>query len=593
MAETIRRNSAVRRWIFPESAVPERQAAELARTLRISPVLARLLLRRGFDTPDAADAFLTRNLMQLNDPATLPDIDAAVKRVQRAVEKGERILLFGDYDADGLTATALMGRFFRTLKEFTRGNFTVECRVPQRAHGYGLSPESVALLLEWKPDLLITLDNGISAHDALDAFAQRGIDCIVVDHHHVGETLPRAVAVVNPKRRDSAYPFDDLCGAGIAFKFAWALAVAFSKSRKAAPELRHFLLDALALAGIGTIADVVPLVRENRVIAHQSLVALGRSQWPGLKALLRNAAVEGLPRCSDVGFRIGPRLNAAGRCGDVAEALELLLTDDAARADALAAKMEQYNTERQGIEQAILEDARRQALLALQADAGLAGLVLSSDGWHPGVIGIVASRIVEEFYRPTLMLSVDGASGLARGSGRSISGFHLAEALANSATLLLTHGGHAAAAGLSLNAANIDAFRSGFAAHARGNLSDEQMVPRLMLDEEVRLSELNGALCEELERFEPCGMGNPRPLFAARGVMLAGKPTLMGRDESHVSFFGRQQSASLRCIGFRFADQFNALVDLSKAPLDLAFRPQINTFRGNSSVELVLEAFRG
>jgi len=591
MATTERRRATPHRWVFPNGSLDVSHVDAYARSLRVSPLVARLLLRRGFDTSISADAFLARKLTQMHDPALLPDIEPAVKRIQLAVDRGEKIVLFGDYDADGITATALLGRFLVTLKRFVRGTFEVECRVPQRAHGYGLSSDAVKGILDRKPKLLITLDNGVSSHDALDEFAAAGVDCIVVDHHHVAETLPKAVAVVNPKRKDSRYPFSELCGAGIAFKLAWALAVAFSKSTKVAPELREFLLDALAYAAIGTIADVVPLVDENRILAHQGLVALSRTQALGLKALIQHAAIEGSPKASDVSFRIAPRLNAAGRCGEVDEALTLLMTDDAGVAQELAAKLEQYNSERQGIEQRILEEARGQALQAMAKNP--CALVLASGDWHQGVIGIVASRIVEEFYRPTMMLALDKTLGTARGSGRSIHGLHLAEALASAATHLKTHGGHAMAAGCSLANEHVEAFREALAAHASTRLSGELLQPSLRVDDSISLRELSPAVCDELDALEPFGSGNPRPLFAAEGVALVGKPSLMGRDESHVTFFARQEKTSIRCVGFHWADRFNKLVDVAGAgAFQLAFRPNINDFRGQRNVELVLEAFR-
>jgi len=591
MAVFERRRAAPHRWVFPSESLDAAHVEAYAQSLRVSPLVARLLLRRGFNTSVTADAFLARKLTQLHDPALLPDIDVAVKRIQQAVDRGEKIVLFGDYDADGITSTALLGRFLITTKRFLRAKFEVECRVPQRAHGYGLSKEAVSGILACGPKLLITLDNGISAHDALDEFAAAGVDCIVVDHHHCGETLPRAIAVVNPKRKDSKYPFSELCGAGIAFKLAWALAVAFSKSTKVAPELREFLLDALAYAAIGTIADVVPLVDENRILAHQGLVALNRTKAVGLRALIQHAAIDGPPRASDVSFRIAPRLNAAGRCGEVDEALTLLLTDDAAEAQTLAAKLEQYNSERQGIEQRILEEARAQALLAMAQNP--AALVLASGDWHQGVIGIVASRIVEEFYRPTVMLSLDAAMGTARGSGRSIHGLHLAEALESAAGFLKTHGGHAMAAGCSLSSEHVDAFRAALASHAAERLKGEMLQPSLRVDDSISLRELTPTVCDELDALEPFGSGNPRPLFAAEGVALVGKPSLMGRDETHVTFFARQEKTSLRCVGFHWAERFNNLCDAAGAgALQLAFRPNINEFRGQRNVELVLEAFR-
>ncbi len=594
MASTAKPTAAPARWQFAAPVGVDAAAIDaLARALKLSPIVARLLVRRGVENAEQAEKFLSRRFDLLHDPALLPDIVPAVARIARAVEKGERIVLFGDYDADGITATALLARFFALLKQQSRYAFHVDARVPERKHGYGLSPEAVESIRARKPELLITLDNGISAHDALDKLAESGIDCIVVDHHHVHGELPRAVAVINPKRRDSNYPFNELCGAGIAFKLAWALAVHFSQNKKVTPEFRTFLLDAIALAGMGTIADIVPLTDENRVLAHQGLLALNRTRSPGLCALIETAQLKGPVKASDVGFRLAPRLNAAGRCGEVSEALELLLTDDPIRAAELAAMLDRYNAERQDIQTRIAEEARHQALKLLEKGPERRALVLDSADWHHGVIGIVASRIVEEFHRPALLLAIDAETKLARGSGRSIRGLHLAEALTHQKDLLLTFGGHAAAAGLSLHAKNIDAFRIAFEKTAMSLLNAEDMLPRLGIDEQITMAELSEKLCGELEQFEPFGMGNPRPTLAVLGVSMSAPPKLFGKTEEHLSFFAREGKVSRRVVGFGCGEQFNTLCDLTASgPIDVAFRPQLNTFRGETSVELVMEAFR-
>ncbi|MBE7465112.1 MAG: single-stranded-DNA-specific exonuclease RecJ [Planctomycetes bacterium] len=577
------------RWLEAKAAAIG--AAEiLARELKLTPLFARLLARRGFSDAAAADAFLQTRLDALHDPAGLPDMAQAVARIRLAVEHQEKIVLFGDYDVDGVSSAALMARFFRVL-----GYAPVTALVPERdSGGYGLSAPAVQRIKAAQPKLLITLDNGTSAHAALEDLAAAKIDAIVVDHHQLPpEGLPRACAVVNPQRNDHAYPFRELCGAGLSFKLAWALAQAFSKSAKVSPAFREFLLDALGFAALGTIADVVPLVGENRILAAQGLRALGRSSAPGVTALLRQAKIEGLPNASDVGFRIGPRLNAAGRCGQAAEALELLLTEDSARAEELAAKLEVLNIERQGIEERILNAARAQALARLSEPDPPRALVLTSADWHVGVIGIVASRIVEEFHRPVLLLALDEAEGVARGSGRSIKGFNLAEALAAGGELLLTHGGHAAAAGLSVASAQIEAFRTTFESVAAERILPEQLHASLEVEAFVPLGEVTSEFCRELERLEPCGMGNPRPVLAARGVRIAGQIAPMGANEQHVSFFAGQNGTVLRAVGFGMGEHFNALCDLSKSEgFEIAFRPQLNTFRGETKVELHLRAFR-
>lgn len=589
-----RRRATPGRWEIATQDVSSPLLRELAGSLKISQLCARILLRRGITDLQSADDFLSRRMDLLREPQTLPDMAAAIARTAEAVEKNQRIVLFGDYDVDGVTATTLLTRFFTLLKAQTRKTFEVIPLVPERKDGYGLSAAALKRILDHKPDLVITLDNGVSAVDAIAELKRRSIGCVVIDHHQPGEQLPPADAVINPKRTDvtPAYPFTELCGAGVTYKFAWALAVHYSQNKRVSPEFRTFLLDAQALAALGTLADVVPLVDENRVLAYYGLTALERTKMPGLAALRNICKLDGKLRPNDVTFRIAPRINAAGRCGQASEALELLLTDDAARAAELAGVLDAYNTERQNIELGILEDARRQAQEQLLRLPDSRAFVLESANWHLGVIGIVASRIVEEFYRPTFLLFVDKEKGLAQGSGRSIRKLHLYDALSASRQHLRTYGGHAAAAGLTLEIDNIALFRNGFHDAVSSLLAPEDLIPVLHVDEQIGLANIGLQLCADLEKFEPCGAGNPRPTLAVLGVTLPAAPKMMG-NERHISFYVRQQNATRRVIGFNAADHFNTLCDLSSGGvIDLAFRPQLNTFRGETTAELVLEAFR-
>ena len=600
------RPTAHRRWEFAPRSTDDAAIRALASGLKISEISARILFNRGFTSAPAAEGFLSRRMDLLHDPAKLPDIEKAVARIAEAIEKKQRIVLFGDYDADGVTATALLARFFNFLNGKPPLRVAFDAMVPERKNGYGLGAQAVQDVLARKPALLITLDNGISAVEAIDALNAAGVDCIVVDHHLPGDTLPRAVAVINPKRTDAgnSYPFSELCGAGVTFKLVWALAVHFSQNKKVTPDFRQFLIEAMALAAIGTVADVVPLIDENRVLVHHGLKMLLSTTQPGLRALLEISRL--IPGRSDkfakektaispgdVGFRLGPRINAAGRCGSAADALELLLTNDPARAAELAQKLEAFNGERQKIEEGIIAEARAQAQETLAARPLCCGFVLGSDGWHQGVIGIAASRIVEEFYRPVLLLAINRESGVAHGSGRSIRNLNLHDAMQRSREHLITFGGHAAAAGLTIRAENIDAFRTHFESAVFGMVGEDDLIPRMHIDTRIEMAQLTPKLCEELELFEPCGMGNPRPTLAVCGVEMPAPPRLMGRDEKHVQFFARQGTNSRRVVAFNFAEHFNALCDCTQTrALDIAFRPQLNTFRGESNVELLLEAYR-
>ena len=596
------RSFAACRWEFSALSCNEARVAALAAELRISPLSARILLQRGCVEPGVATAFLSRRMDLLHDPAKLPDMALAVGRIAEAVDKKQHIVIFGDYDADGVTSTALLARFFRFLSRKPGMRVNFEALVPERKQGYGLSLEALLGILARKPDLVITLDNGTTAHEAIDTLRAQGIDCIVADHHLPGETLPRALAIINPKRCDAgnSYPFGELCGAGVTFKLVWALSVHFSQNKKVSPEFREFLLEAMVLAAIGTVADVMPLIDENRVLVHHGLKLLPHTKLPGLRALLEIARLLPLDRNDgggispgDIGFRIGPRLNAAGRCANASDALELLLTDDPARGTELARKLDGLNAERQGIEETILREARAQAQATLEQRPACRGFVLSSADWHQGVIGIAASRIVEEFHRPALLLTINTERGMAHGSGRSIAKLNLYDALHGASAHLTTFGGHAAAAGLTLECGKIDVFRAVFEAVVSTLISEEDLTPRLRVDGRVEMAQLTAGLCSELELFEPCGAGNPRPTLALCGVELPAPPRLMGSGEKHVQFFARQSGQARRVIAFNGAGHFNALCDFTrKHSLDIAFRPQLNTFRGESSVELLLEAYR-
>lgn len=586
-SSSTRRKAFPTRWLVHEAAAPEAIAA-LRGALNVSAPFAQILSRRGLAEPASAEAFLLAKLDALHDPAALPDMAAAVARIEEAVARKQRVALFGDYDVDGVSATALMAGFFRVLR------FPVEALVPERDQGgYGLSPQAVERLLALKPDLVITLDNGIAAHAALSQLRDAGVDAIVVDHHHVGEALPPALAVINPKRADSTYPYDELCGAGLAFKLAWASAQAFSHNAKVTPEFRAFLKDALALAALGTLADVVPLTGENRILAAHGLKTLARPAAPGLGALLDVCQIDGALNAYDVGFRLAPRINAAGRCGQAADALELLLTQDVARARELAAKLDALNRERQAIETRIWTQARTEALARLAAEPAPRALVLDAPDWHPGVIGIVASRIVEEFHRPAVLLSHESETGAARGSGRSIRGFHLAEAFEACAEWLPSHGGHAMAAGLTVKLADLPAFRVALEREASDRLRDEDLQPQVQAELALPLKDVTEAFCAELRRLEPCGAGNPRALIAALGVGVAGRPKPLGQEERHVTFFAKQDETVLRAVGFGMGERFNQLcAQAESGALDLVFRPELNTFRGTTSVELHVQAFR-
>ncbi|MBI4410096.1 MAG: single-stranded-DNA-specific exonuclease RecJ [Gemmatimonadetes bacterium] len=542
----------------------------LVDSLQLPEPLCRLLVLRGCGSESAAKRFLRPRLDQLHDPFALTGMDAAVERLQRALDRNETILVHGDYDVDGMCAAALYAHTLRSL------GARVEAFVPRRlVDGYDLGPAGVRTAVESAASVILTADCGIVAHDAVEAARAAGIDVVVTDHHTPGATLPVAVAVVNPNRADCAYPDKALAGAGVAFKVCQALVSA----RGVDPEPLWYRLDLVALA---TIADLAPLVGENRVLAHYGLRVLGQTRSPGLRALIRRAGLADRPRlvASHVSHILAPRLNAIGRMGDAGQGVRLLLTESEAEAERLADELEEQNRTRQATDRDIL----RQALGMLERDFEPDrdyGVVLGSAEWHPGVIGIVASRVVERIHRPTVLLALDAVPGRARGSARSIPVFHLYDALNACAQHLERFGGHRHAAGLEIRHERIELFRQAFNAQARAVLTPDDLVPEVEVDLELRLGDAHHDLHRYLRYLGPFGVANPSPVFAARGVTVAGYPRIV-RDE-HIKLELVQDGVRLPGIGFRLAERLRDL-DVSRGPIDIAF--QLHEDRWNGRVQL-------
>ncbi|MCC6741582.1 MAG: single-stranded-DNA-specific exonuclease RecJ [Planctomycetia bacterium] len=572
-----------RRWqVAP--AHPER-AERLARALSVSPIVGQLLINRSIEDPAAASLFLRVQLDHLHDPFLLREMHKAVDRLQRALRDNECILVFGDYDVDGVTGTSLMVQFFRTLGKEVR--FYIPHRVQE---GYSLSRAAIQKFAEEGVKVLVTVDCGTTNIEEVRLAQQLGMDVIVTDHHEPMAVLPPALAVLNPKMQDSGYPFPGLCGAGMAFKLVWALAKGLHGHHRISGPLAHFFADSMGLVSLGTIADVAPLVGENRVFATYGLAALGGSQAPGIQALLKSAGLEGTPlNAGHVGFRIGPRLNAGGRMGSATVGVELLLTDSPERAETIVADLEAANTERQKVEAAILE----QALKMVEEEHDLENdpvIVLADDRWHSGVIGIVASKIAERYYRPAILIALKDGKG--KGSGRSIPAFHLYDALATCRDLLNAFGGHSHAAGLEIQRENVPAMRQRLNEFARNALKADDLVPRLAIDAEIHLEHLTREAVREIQLLEPHGHGNPAPVLATSNLRIAGEPRVIGKTGDHVSFYVVQGKASVKAIGFGMSDRFEELSLNRRRPLSLAFAPIINEWQGRESVELQVKDFR-
>jgi single-stranded-DNA-specific exonuclease len=560
------------------------QVARLARGANLPELVARLLVQRGQGEPAAAARHLDAAMGSLHDPALLPGLEEASERLARAVRDGETILVHGDYDVDGVCGTALLVELFRLL-----GARAVPYIPNRLSDGYSFGAHSVAEAVAREARLVVSVDNGTSAAATIAELAALGIDTIVTDHHEPphGGVLPAATALVNPKLAHSRYPFRELCGSGVAFKLAWGVCQAHSGARRVREDLRAFLTDAMAFVALATVCDVVPLIDENRVLARHGLRALAATRRAGLRALLARCELTGRVLCAeDVAFKIGPRLNAAGRLGSASRALELLTSRDEGRARDLAGELESLNLERRRIEGEILSAAV--AAAAPFADAREHPvLVLAGQGWHQGVVGIVAARLVQRFARPALVIGLAGDEG--RGSARSVPGFDVLAALHGGAAHMLRYGGHAQAAGCEVRADAIEALRAAVNARA-GELAPARAQPRaLEIDAEVCLERMGPELMGQIDRLEPFGQDNPQPVFLARDARLAEPARAVGAERTHLLVRVRRGERVLKAMAFGLGARLDEL--RSGTPLHLVYSPRWNTFRGERNLELVLHDF--
>jgi len=529
-----------RRWLLP--AHHPRLAESLAAALRIGLPAAKTLVNRGLADPDAARRFLAPSLEDLHDPMTMRDMPQAVERLLRAIHEHEKILIYGDYDVDGTSSVVLL------TKAIKRAGGAVESHVPHRLKdGYGMRADVVEAFAEQGVKLIVSVDTGIRAAEVVRRANQLGIDVIVTDHHLPEIELPPAVAVLNPNRPDCAYPEKNLCGAGVAFKLAQALLGALGWPDA---NVRGYCESLLKIVAIATVADVVPLTGENRVIVKHGLDGLRSVLNPGLRALLDVAGfADGTaPSSRQVGFQIAPRINAAGRMDTAQTVIELFLTKDPARAREIAQQLHDQNAERRKV-----EDKIRELCESTEVDASAAALVYYAEHWHRGVLGIVASRLVERLNRPVFVLGRNHEDGLAQGSGRSIPAFHLLEALESMADLFVKFGGHKHAAGVTLDPANVDKFRERFNAYGLAHLQPEDFQPRMEIDGVLELKEIDEAAVNELFTLAPFGHGNPPPLFAALDVEIASPPVVM--KEKHLRLTVRQNGHPLTIKAWNLADR--------------------------------------
>lgn len=544
----------------------------LAEALAVSPLTARVLLQRGVESVAAGEAFLRERLAALPDPFLLLGMEAAVSRLTRALADGEAIAVHGDYDVDGITATALLVEFLRAA------GGRVDYHIPLRLKdGYGLSADALEQAAHAGIKVVVSVDCGVSAHAEAELARNLGIDLIITDHHQPPEPLPVACALINPHQPHCPFPDKHLAGVGVAFFLLVGLRSRLREqgwfTARREPDLRH----ALDLVALGTIADIVPLIGVNRLLTRVGLQVLAGSRI-GIQALRKVAGVDTVD-CAAVGFRLAPRLNAAGRIEDAALGVELLLSADAAQAAAIAARLDACNRERQEIERHTLRAAQE---MAAQLPDATRSIVLASADWHPGVIGIVASRLVEQFYRPTILLAID--NGIARGSARSTREIHLYRSLHDCAEVLDGFGGHAAAAGMTLQAGNIAALADRFEAVVRQQAPEWQM-PTIEHDGDLQLEDFDEATALELAALAPFGMGNPTPTFRLTDVAVLGVREV---GEGHLQFSARQDGYSLRCIAFGMAARRDEL----HGPLDLLVTPGINVWKGRRELQLRVRDWR-
>ncbi len=561
-----------KRWV--ERPTDAGQTAILAAELGLMPLTARVLIHRGLSTPEVAHGFLHAKLKSLPDPDLLPDMEIAVARLEQALVRGERIAVHGDYDVDGITGTALL---VESLRAF---GAAVEYHIPSRmTDGYGLSGEAINRAAHAGCSVVLSVDCGVSAQVEADLANELGLDLIVTDHHQPPEQLPACFALVNPHLPGNRFPWPDLAGVGVAFFLLLSLRRRLRAngwfSERSEPDLRQ----GLDLVALGTIAEMVPLGGVNRILVRFGLQLLDQGQRPGIAALKRVAEVTKVT-CGTVGFRLAPRLNAAGRVDDATLGVKLMLGAGDGPIVELAAHLDCCNRERQQLEELTLHEA---IAAVEEGGSGKHSLVLAAEDWHPGVIGIVASRLVERYYRPTVMIAL--ADGAGKGSARSVHGFHLFAALGRAASSLDSFGGHAAAAGLSLKAERVDDFRHDFERIAAAELNADDLIPRLEYDGEVDLAELQMSAVVQLAELAPFGIGNPQPSFVCRNLEPI-SPQIVG--EKHLRFKVSSGGVQLGCIAFGMADRFDQL----QGPIDLLFRPEINSFRGRDSVQLQVADFR-
>lgn len=555
-----------KKWVYKPKH-QEETATQLAESINVDPLVARLLLSRGIRTFEEAREFFRPDLSLLHDPFLMKDMEKAVTIIDRAIRSQDRILIYGDYDVDGTTAVALVYRFFKHLYD------QVGYYIPDRhSEGYGLSMQAIDWAVENGYGLIVTLDCGITANEQVAYANERGLTVIITDHH-LPATLPEAAAILNPKQADCPYPFKELSGCGIGFKLAQAFAI-----RNEIDE--QYVLQSLDLLAVSIAADIVPILGENRILTHFGLKKLNDNPTVGLRAIIQLCCDKKDLNITDIVFTIAPRINAAGRMGDAKNAVELLLSNNMQEAESRAQVINETNTDRRDVDANIT----REAMLVAEATSDFTSrrtTVVYGQNWHKGVIGIVASRLVEQYYRPTIVFS--HADGLLTGSARSVNGFDIHHAISQCAEYVDQFGGHKYAAGLTLREENIEKFSSKFEEVVRNSIRDEQLVPLLEIDQHIRLKEITPRFFRVLKQFAPFGPGNMQPVFSSKDVYSNGFVRVVGENHLQISI-QQDDSIAFSAIAFGHAEHYPLI---SKGlPFNVAYTIEENTWRGVTSIKL-------
>lgn len=561
-----------KRWVLKQQGKKD-DVEKLAKELNIEPVLANLLIQRGVKTFDEARKFFRPELSDLYDPFLMKDMNLAVERIGKAIRNNENILIYGDYDVDGTTSVALMYSFLKTFYS------NIDFYVPDRySEGYGISIQGINYAIDKGFSLIIALDCGIKANEKVDFAKKNGVDFIICDHHYPGAELPNAVAVLDPKRPDCNYPFKELSGCGVGFK----LIQAYSKTNNIPFEN---LIEFLDLVVVSIASDIVPIVDENRILAHFGLIQLNKNPREGLKSIINISGLSGKTiAVEDIVFKLGPRINAAGRMESAHQAVELLLAVNAAKAKTGASSVDFFNDARKNIDRTITQDALR--MLSNEQDMSeKRATVLYNSKWHKGVVGIVASRLIESYYRPTVILTA--SNGMATGSARSVTGYDIYQAIEKCSDLLENFGGHMYAAGLTMKIDNVSKFRERFEKIVSETILDEQLVPQIEIDSELKLAEITPKFFRILKQFQPFGPENMAPVFLSENVSDNGEGRIVGPSKEHIKLgiiHEDEPFKSYPAIAFQQANNFDYI--RSGNSFDICYSIDENNFREKSTIQL-------